>query len=41
MAVPVVLGLVLSTFNLFRTMKTGGAPPVPSRPAFVATLPPR
>ncbi len=41
MGVPVVLGLLLFTFNLFRTMKTGGVPPVPARPAFVSTLPAR
>jgi hypothetical protein len=40
MGIPVVLALLLFTFNLFRTMKTG-APPVPARPAFVSTLPAR
>jgi len=41
MGVPVVLGLLLFTFNLFRTMKAGGPAPVPPRPVFVSTLPAR
>ena len=41
MGVPVVLALVLFTFNLFRTMRAGGAPPAPARPAFLSTLPTR
>jgi hypothetical protein len=41
MGVPVVLALLLFTFNLFRTMRAGGPPPAPARPAFLSTLPTR
>jgi hypothetical protein len=45
MGIPVVLGLVLFTFNLFRTMRgkppAAAAPPNPTRPPFSATLPVR
>ena len=43
MGIPVVLGLLLFTFNLFRTMRgrppAAGAPPNPTRPPFSTTLP--
>ncbi len=46
MGIPVVLALLLFTFNLFRTMRGGARPPSraprsPAAPAFLSTLPVR